>query len=146
MSRESVYVIYELLKSINKTIHREVGKKLGFKNANPSVMAIMFFLKDGEAKTLKEIASCVGLANSTVSGIIERLVNEGYVKRIQDREDRRKVLISITDKAKEMHRAVENEYKDYIEGILKNANEDDIEIVISGLIRLNEILKESERV
>lgn len=145
MSKENIYVIYELLKSINKTIHREVGSKLGYKNVNPSVMAILFFLMDGEARTLKEISAGVGLANSTVSGIIDRLVEKGMVQRVQDKGDRRRVLISVTENTKKMYCESEAEFRGYLEKILGKASDDDLRVVSEGLTKLYDIIREGER-
>lgn len=145
MERERVYIIYELLKSINKRIHKCVGCKVGHRKLNPSSMAIMVQLMDGKRRALKEISMAIGLANSTVSGIIDRLVEEGLVERVQDSGDRRRVMISATEKAMSINEDMQKKYKVYIENIFKNSSEEDMETVQKGLSKLYEIIEESEK-
>lgn len=144
MSKEKIYSILELMKSINKSINKELGCKLGFKKISPSIMTIMIHLMEGESKTLKELSKDVGLANSTVSEIVDRLVKEGYVHRIQDKEDRRRVLISATDKALKIKEDIQKRHREYLEDILCGVSEEDMDTVLKGLIKLNEIVKGSE--
>jgi DNA-binding MarR family transcriptional regulator len=68
-------------------------------------------LKHGEGRVLFTIWSNNGIAfgdvvkktllpKSTLAETLDRLENAGYVKRITDDDDRRKVLLRITDKTK----------------------------------------------
>ena len=52
-----------------------------------------------EGITLKELAEIMELAPATVSELVESLVRKDLLKRIQNPNDRRAVLITLTDKA-----------------------------------------------
>lgn len=145
MDKEKIYRVNELLRYINKAINKNIGYKMGIKRLNPSVMTILIILMDGPPRTLKELSHDVGLANSTVSGIVDKLVKEGYVMRVVDAEDRRRVMISLTEAAYKKREEIEMRYLKKIEGFLKDATDEDMDIVISGLNKLYEILKRSEK-
>ncbi|WDU83245.1 MarR family winged helix-turn-helix transcriptional regulator [Caloramator sp. Dgby_cultured_2] len=101
MDSSKVLEILEVLTSINKKVKRasKFSPPFKCKNKSQSAMKVMFHIMNGPPMTLKELSSLVGLANSTVCGIIDELEKEGYVKRIQDNEDRRRVIIIPTEKA-----------------------------------------------
>lgn len=145
MSREKIYLIHELMKSINKSINKKFGCRLGYKKLNPSVLTIMLHLLESEPKTLKELSQEAGLANSTVSELVDKLVEKGMVKRVQDEDDRRRVLISATDNALKVKDEIHSRHREYFEQILSDVDEKDIDIVLKGLSKLNEIVNGSEK-
>lgn len=55
--------------------------------------------KELESKQLAELC-CI--LSPSLTGIISRLEQQGYIQRRKSTEDQRRVLISLTDKAKEM--------------------------------------------
>lgn len=132
--------ILEILSSINKKVRKSVKFLPPFKGKNPSAMRILFHVMNGQSSTLKEISSIVGLANSTVCGLVGNLEKEGYVKRVQDENDRRRVIILPTEKANEEKKLVEEKFKKQLETVLKDASDEDLETVIIGLKKLEEII------
>lgn len=132
--------ILEILSSINKKVRKTVKIAPPFKGKNPSEMKILFNVMHGPPCTLKEISSIVGLANSTVCGLIDNLERDGYVKRVQDEKDRRRIIILPTDKANQEKKLVEDKFKSYLDYVLVDAYEEELETVIKGLRKLEEII------
>jgi DNA-binding MarR family transcriptional regulator len=52
-----------------------------------------------------ELAERAGLTSGSVTAVIDRLEAKGFVRRVADPEDRRKVLLEVTDEMQ--HRALE---------------------------------------
>lgn len=50
----------------------------------------------------KQLADLCCILSPSLTGIISRLEQQGYIQRRRSPEDQRRVLISLTDKAKEM--------------------------------------------
>lgn len=141
MDIEKVYKINDLLGQVNRKINKRMPTKIGLNKMNPSAFMILVNLLDGPPKTLKEISFEVQLANSTVSGIIDRLLNDGYVERKIDEKDRRRVLISLSDYAHQKRDEIEDMYRNRVEGLLKGSRNEDLDTVIAGLDKLVDILK-----
>lgn len=55
-----------------------------------------------DALSLKALAARMRLSSSTLVGVIDRLVDKGYVTRVQDPEDRRRVCLGLTVKGKRL--------------------------------------------
>lgn len=79
---------------------------------------VLFLLEQQDRRMMSEIGRILGIENSAMTGLIDRLEKAGFVTRIADPEDRRALLICVTpagleeaEKAKLIIRGVNNEIK-----------------------------------
>lgn len=56
------------------------------------------FLRETKKASVKQLASALGLKLPATSGLADRMVRNGFVKRVRSTEDRRVVLLSATAK------------------------------------------------
>jgi DNA-binding MarR family transcriptional regulator len=68
--------------------------------------AIMMIQKKTKV-SLKELAAMQQISSPSASAMVNRLVEKGILKRSQSKSDRRKIEISLTDKAMARHEKVE---------------------------------------
>ncbi|EMP56242.1 Homoprotocatechuate degradative operon repressor [Marinobacter santoriniensis NKSG1] len=59
-------------------------------------------LNEFEELESKQLAELCCILSPSLTGIINRLEQQGYIKRRKSSEDQRRILISLTDQAKEM--------------------------------------------
>lgn len=71
-----------------------------------------------------ELADQMRMGNSTVSGVIDRLVKAGLVVRERLDSDRRSVVLQITDKGMEIYQQTDLEYTRTISIVLEAAEKD----------------------
>jgi MarR family transcriptional regulator, organic hydroperoxide resistance regulator len=71
---------------------------------NPAQGRIMFALWQDDGVLINRLAKKTQLGKSTLTSMIDRLEEMGYVKRRRSRQDRRKILIYRTEKDKVMER------------------------------------------
>src|SRR5262245_48055370 len=67
--------------------------------------SILDHLDAAEGMTLGDLAQHMGVTASTMSIAIGRLEKGGYVERTRDEEDRRRVLLTLTEKGERMKEA-----------------------------------------
>ena len=60
---------------------------------------LMFLANNPDCSTAKEISRYRGFKENIISVNVNKLVNEGYLRRQEDQEDRRKVRLFCTEKA-----------------------------------------------
>ncbi len=69
--------------------------------------------------TLVKLSSALGMAASTASEIVDKMVNEGYLKRELNEKNRRQVIISVGQKGKKFingfHEMVRKHFKNIFE-------------------------------
>ncbi len=59
-------------------------------------------IDQNERMTAGQLAEAVELSTGTITAVIDRLEKAGYVRRVPDPSDRRKVLVEVTDQTREI--------------------------------------------
>ena len=93
-------------------------------------------------RTMTEVAQDLKITVGTLTTAINKLIKKGYVDRKRIEEDRRVVLIHLTKKGKLAYRIHEKFHNDMINETISGLREDEEEILISSLERLNVFFKE----
>ncbi|KJS17813.1 MAG: hypothetical protein VR69_03525 [Peptococcaceae bacterium BRH_c4b] len=95
--------------------------------------------------SVKELSQKVGLAHSTVSGIVDRLERKGLAMRIYDPQDRRITKVIITDLAREHfnNRLPHRMFSGIVDAFQKATTEEQIKI-LDGLTILRQLLDKGE--
>lgn len=93
----------------------------------------------GEMK-VSDLSEKLGLSNSTVSGIIDRLEKQDLVKRTRSESDRRVVYVSATEKFKKGFEENFKELENDFGRMLSKASTEEIDTIIEGLHLLQKIL------
>ena len=91
----------DLMKSlfhINKMLHKEVAKQFMEEGLNPTEVMLLYKIKHGsENQGTIDLAKEMGIPASTFTGMIDRLVEKGYVVRERSEKDRRSVTLRINE-------------------------------------------------
>lgn len=61
---------------------------------------LVYLLAAARELHMSELVTRLGVSLSTISGLVERLVDQGLAARRDDPEDRRQVVVSITERGK----------------------------------------------
>ena len=69
---------------------------------NRSAMRCMDVLERVGRLTPGEIATQTGLTSGAVTALLDRLERVGYVRRLRDADDRRRIWVELTDKARQV--------------------------------------------
>lgn len=108
--------ILTLLREIRSLIDKSLKSKLDLGSFTmPQTMIIYNLANHGKMK-ISELSEKMGLTNSTVSGIVDRLEDQGVVFRERSTEDRRVVYVQFTPEHKK-------NYQDLNDNLDKNFNE-----------------------
>lgn len=144
MNEEKSYEIINNLTMILKTINRKINNKTDHKKINLSSIMILKQLSSGEEKTLTEIADSLGLPNSTTSVLVDKLVKEGILDRIRDEKDRRKVVITITERGHmKMGEIIEIHMQNFRE-LIHTTNNEDADTILKGLETLAKVIERED--
>ena len=90
-----------------------------------------------DSVNMKQVSEAIGLAGSTMTRMIDQLVRKQLVCRKPDEEDRRVVLVHLSDKGREVRRIVEREIREFFNVALEEIPEDDYPIILGTLERVN---------
>lgn len=135
-----------LIRKIRKRFHQEyhaTAEKHGL--TIPQLHALVR-LWHRDSQSIGRISRELGLAASTISGIIDRLEGKGLVMRKRDDVDRRVVAVQLTDKGRilktKLSRIVEQEY---LTGVFSQLDKRTGKELIAGLQAIYQIMTKGSK-
>ncbi|BCS82246.1 MarR family winged helix-turn-helix transcriptional regulator [Anaerocellum diazotrophicum] len=139
--REKKIRLLRLLKEVSVKIKEALKyKRDEFEIPAPHWMIMAMLDENGKMK-VGDLSEKIGLSNSTVSGILDKLEEQGFIERIRSNEDRRVVWVQTTQKFKECLYEHFKEAEKQFENLLSKATEDEIDKVLEGFETLKRILE-----
>ncbi|MFR9240739.1 MarR family transcriptional regulator [Clostridium baratii] len=113
-------------------------KESGF--TNQQIMVIKLIAHNGQV-TISQLCDEMFLAKGTVSGIVKRLEEAGYVRKIKNEEDKRNTYVTFSDKGMEFAKKFRNDINKSFDEIFRNFTEEEIIEVKSNLLKLRNKIK-----
>lgn len=133
--------VLKLMKSIMDSIrHDKVQQFKDMQLTAPQGMLIGILSHYGEMK-VSDLSEKLGLSNSTVSGIIDRLEKRGLVERIRSTEDRRIVYVNVTSSFNEYSKKHSLKMEGMLEDIMSKAGREEADTIIKGLETLKRLIE-----
>jgi DNA-binding MarR family transcriptional regulator len=96
-------------------------------------LRVMFLVREQPGVTAGELASRLSVTPPTISGIVDRLVKLGLIRREDDRDDRRLVRNHLTDLGLASCSRLERGMEVFTRRIMIEMNHKDLEVLIVGL-------------
>jgi DNA-binding MarR family transcriptional regulator len=83
---------------VSGRIFEAILRKYDLSEISPAQGRILFALWKNDNVPIQELARRTSLAKSTLTGMIDRLEQQGFVVRVPSKRDRREILIRLTEK------------------------------------------------
>src|SRR5215210_1754085 len=87
----------EIFTSLQRCFILTLSKELGQGNVSFPQYCLLGFLAQQPHLTMTEIAQRMGHTTAAATGLVDRLEKLGHVHRLHAKEDRRKILVQITE-------------------------------------------------
>lgn len=122
-------------------LHREKALSMGL--TSPQLFALNYLLKHQDQEICqRDIEHNFDLSHATVSGLISRLVNKGFVECEISAVDKRYKRIIITEKAKQCDTEMRLYIQNYEDQLTKGFSEDEKKLLRNFLLRMLENMNE----
>ena len=133
-----------LIKRIMSLIKQSFESDLKKLDVTQSQILVMRVLNHYGDMKVSDISRKLDLSNSTVSGIIDRLVEKKIVERKRSEKDRRIVMISLAEEYQQPVKKHLIAFAQKMRRALSTATEEDLDFILEGLEKLRTILEESQ--
>ncbi len=100
-TRQGGFLIAKIHQSAGRLFAKKL-KKYDLDQINPAQGRILFTLWKEDGISIQKLATRTSLGKSTLTSMLDRLEDAGYLKRVSSAEDRRKIMIRLTEKDKKM--------------------------------------------
>lgn len=108
-----------------------------FKDLTNNDMHVIEAIGVGEPKNMSTIAKELSVTVGTLTIAMNSLVKKGYVTRTRGSEDRRVVYISLSEKGRKSYEHHAQFHRAMIDSIVDQLSQEELEILISTLTKLN---------
>ncbi|AEX85318.1 hypothetical protein XO10_04470 [Marinitoga sp. 1135] len=138
--RSSAIEVIKLIKEIKELLRKAMTTQFENMEITSSQWMILgILMKNGRMK-IGDLSKEVGLSNSTVTGIIDRLEKRNFVKRVRDSKDRRVIYIELTEEFEKNKKGLNLSMDNKLNEFLENVSETELKKVIDGLGILKDVL------
>ncbi|HEY5753027.1 MAG TPA: MarR family transcriptional regulator [Chthoniobacterales bacterium] len=114
--RRDAEALADIIMYLQRSLILHLSKELARGNVSFPQYFLLSHLCDHEVAIMSEIAQKMGHTTAAATGMVDRLGNMGYVTRAHGTQDRRKVIVRITEKGMAL---VEGIREDVVANVLR---------------------------
>ena len=122
--------IGKILKIVSNYMEKDMNNCLSDYNITRSQMGILIYIQVAECKNIEanqvDIEKEFNLKNPTVTGLINRLEEKGYIKRVRSDKDKRYNKLELTESGREILNKGKRKAQENEEKLLKILTEDEM--------------------
>lgn len=115
--------LHDKLFNVYDKIHKVHSKQMFDEKLTASQFSVLKTLFDYGPSSLKKISQKLLVTGANITCVIDNLEKEGYVKRINSKEDRRVIIAELTSIGKSKVEAILPKYYDKINSLLSVLSE-----------------------
>lgn len=129
-------VLVKLFRTIN-TIEEQAVKQGSFKDVTVNDMHVMEAIGIGFPQNMSTVAKALMVTTGTLTISVNGLVKKGYVERVRSEEDRRVVLVSLTDKGKRAYRDHQRFHEEMVTAVIEELTVEEQKVLEKALGNLS---------
>jgi DNA-binding MarR family transcriptional regulator len=92
--------------------------------------------------SMGELSSWLMVTKGNVTGIAERLSEDGFIKRNPTPTDRRSFCVTLTPKGKKLYKEIEQEYETLLDKLFAGVSLDDSDMFTGMLAKVKEVVED----
>lgn len=127
-----------MIKQINNVFEKELNekvKKLGLTSSQCAVLDYLFHTSKDEISQ-RDVERHLSLKNPTVTGLLKRLDEKGYILCVPNAKDKRKKNIYLTEKAYDIQRRMEAERRKLDRELTRGMSKREVDALMRNLEKL----------
>lgn len=133
-------VLVRLFRNINMIEERAIctGE---YKDVTANDMHVIEAIDMEEARNMTSVARALGVTTGTLTIAVNSLVKKGYVERVRSEEDRRVVLISLSEKGRKAYLHHRQFHEQMIDAIVEELSEEEQVVLEKALVKLDRFFR-----
>ena len=128
-------VLVKLFRNVNVIEERAIRTE-EYKDVTTNDMHVIEAIGMDGAKNMTSVARSLEVTTGTLTIAINSLVKKGYVYRVRSEEDRRVVLISLSEKGRRAYLNHRRFHEQMIESVVEELTEEEQQILEKALAKL----------
>ncbi|MFL8888587.1 MarR family winged helix-turn-helix transcriptional regulator [Helcococcus kunzii] len=120
----------------SKKLSESLNSKLIKHNVTKSQWIALYYINREKSISQKNLATLMGAKESTVTGILNRVEKEDLIMRTEDKKDKRKNLLSLTEKGQELTEKLTDIAQEFRDACLDGVSLEEQEIFLKVLDKM----------
>ena len=137
-------VLVRLFRNIN-AIEESVIKQNEYQNITTNDMHVIEAIGMRAPKNMTAVARSLMVTTGTLTIAVNGLVKKGFVERSRSEEDRRVVLVSLTDKGRKAYVSHQRFHEEMVEAVTDELSDAEQIVLEKALSRLNRFFREKQQ-
>jgi len=137
-------VLVKTFRNINEIEERAI-RTGEYKNLTTNDIHVIEAIGMGEKKNMSTVAKMLHVTTGTLTISINSLVKKNYVERVRSEEDRRVVLVSLTEKGKRAFLHHQRFHEQMIAAIVEQLTEEEKLVLEKALQRISQFFYSREQ-
>lgn len=133
------------IKQIQARVFEVLLKENGLSDFNGAQGRILYVLWQEDGLMMKEISNRTSLAKTTLTSMLRRMKDQGFIYYEQSEKDNRQTLIFLAKKARDLFNDYQNVSEQMKEIFYRNLSDLEIDLLEGLLERIKNNLQEEER-
>ena len=138
---QSVALLEKELRYISHLIKQKGREILSNYTITPPQFVALQWLHESGDMTIGDLSTKMYLAFSTTTDLVDRMEKNELVQRVRDEQDRRVVRIHLLPEGERVIQEVISKRQEYLQEILVEFNEKELEDLLNNLQKLHELMK-----
>ncbi len=135
--------IQDLLKKIHMNISHVMMKELDSSHLTMHQVFIMKVMKKHPQTNLTTLCNHLNLSKSSLSLTLNKLVDEGYVQRIENQEDRRNIYFTLSDLGESMFEEMREKSRKLFSKLIDGLAPEEFQEIEEQLSKLNKTIEKN---
>jgi len=136
--------LLEIVPRLNRWAEASVSRAAGEERLSLRQLSALTMI-ESEQTTLGDVARRLMVTPAVVTGLIDRLERRGYVRRVNSTDDRRRVLLALTDEGRAAAESVSSSLREEMASALGSFSTSELEQLDRSLAKLAPIANDLER-
>jgi DNA-binding MarR family transcriptional regulator len=131
--------IFDIITNLkNKCLDKEISIQKEY-SLSPAEYNGLLSVEPGTIYSCNQLSKKLGLSISRSSRVLEKLIRNGYFKRIRDKEDRRVLKVTLTEKGLNIRRKINKKIDECEKDILRRFQKPELFLLENTLNKLSDI-------
>ena len=106
---------------------------------------IGYLYREKREITFNELSKKLDVSTARITKLLQKLVAKGYINKRQDENDKRKIIISLTDRGNEIAKSIEEKFYETISDVIDYIGIDDINKFIEITTKISNYLDQNQK-
>ncbi|KNF08344.1 transcriptional regulator [Gottschalkia purinilytica] len=137
-------ILNMFLDNIQKILYPQEWIDIDFKLSKTELFTMLIVDRHGEV-IMSNIANSLNISMSTATGIVDRLVSKNYLKRERSTNDRRIVVIKLSQEGKEIISNLKDTLNHYISNIYETLTDEEVKLLSKIILKVIRVFSDEDK-